>query len=304
MSSANRRKNNTNRNSKRNSNLTSKLGLGSFTKDFPEVTKMGTKVHSNFMTVTNNKYFLYVMLFLGISTVLGFLSVKNFNAVVLFVVVAFAMRYFTKNMGVIMLVAVILSNIISVKSTIEGMAGEEDKERKKTKGKGKGKGKETIAKKSTGKKVTTTHNDDENDEEENNGDKQSAAMKKLMNLGPQEKKRDGMAPIDYEMSETVEVDEDYDDDDAIDTQSTQQAAYNNLNKLIGNKGFSKMTQDTEKLMSQQENLAKAMESIGPLVQNAEKMMQGLNLDRFTGMLDKLNGMMGGGGASAVKGASS
>ena len=280
MSSANRRKNNTNRNSKRNSNLTSKLGLGSFTKDFPEVTKMGTKVHSNFMTVTNNKYFLYVMLFLGISTVLGFLSVKNFNAVVLFVVVAFAMRYFTKNMGIIMLVAVILSNIISVKSTIEGMT--DDKEIKKTKGKGKGKGKETIAKKSTGKKVTTTHNDDKNGQEENEAE--------------------GMAPIDYEMSETVEVDED--DDDAIDVQSTQQAAYNNLNKLIGNKGFSKMTQDTEKLMSQQENLAKAMESIGPLVQNAEKMMQGLNLDRFTGMLDKLNGMMGGGGASAVKGASS
>ena len=137
MSSANRRKNNTNRNSKRNSNLTSKLGLGSFTKDFPEVAKMGAKVHSNFMSVANNKYFLYVMLFLGISTVLGFLSVKNFNAVVLFVVVAFAMRYFTKNMGLIMLVAVILSNIISVKSTIEGMTAEKDGKAKKTKAKGK-----------------------------------------------------------------------------------------------------------------------------------------------------------------------
>ena len=112
-----------------------------------------------------------------------------------------------------------------------------------------------------------------------------------------------MAPIDYKMSKDVEVEEDDDDDDTIDVQSTQQAAYNNLNKLIGDGGFSKMTKDTEKLMSQQENLAKAMESIGPLVQNAEKMMQGLNLDKFTGMLDKLNGMMGTGGA-ALKGASS
>lgn len=275
MSTANRKKNNTSSNGKRNSNLTSKLGLGSFTKDFPEVAKMGTKVQSNFMSVANNKYFLYVMLFLGISTVLGFLSVKNFNAVVLFVVVAFAMRYFTKNMGVIMLVAVILSNIISVKSTIEGMKAENAD----------GDADDVVNNvNSTARKPKNKKN------------------KKAKTTEEKETETETMAPIDYEMSETVEVDED--DDDAIDVQSTQQAAYNNLNKLIGNKGFSKMTQDTEKLMSQQENLAKAMESIGPLVQNAEKMMQGLNLDRFTGMLDKLNGMMGGGGASAVKGASS
>ena len=288
MSSVNRKKNNTNRNSKRNSNLTSKLGLGSFTKDFPEVAKMGTKVQGNFMKLANNKYFLYVMLFLGISTVLGFLSVKNFNAVVLFVVVAFAMRYFTKNMGLIMLVAVILSNIISVKSTIEGLAtaGKNDKKNNKTKKKGK-KGNQN----GNQTKVTT------------NATTKLANTAANMATSTNPNNTENMAPIDYKMSETVEVDED-DDDDAIDTQSTQQAAYNNLNKLIGDKGFTKMTQDTEKLMNQQENLAKAMESIGPLVQNAEKMMQGLNLDRFTGMLDKLNGMMGGaGGATAVKGAS-
>jgi len=199
------------------------------------------------------------------------------------------MRYFTKNMGLIMLVAVILSNIISVKSTIEGMTAEKDGKAKKTKAKG--------------KKVAKTHSD--NDKKETENDVEAPTNKIVKTLAPQEKQRDTMAPIDYKMSEDVEVDEDDDDDDAIDMKSTQQAAYNNLNKLIGDGGFAKMSQDTEKLMSQQENLAKAMESIGPLVQNAEKMMQGLNLDRFTGMLDKLNGMMGGagGGAGAVKGAS-
>ena len=111
------------------------------------------------------------------------------------------------------------------------------------------------------------------------------------------KEGEGMAPIDYKMSKDVEVEDD-DDEDMIDIKSTQQAAYENLNKIIGDKGFAKMTQDTEKLMSQQENLAKAMESIGPLVQNAEKMMKGLNLDKFSGMLDKLNGMMGSSPAGA------
>ena len=291
MSSANRRRNNNN-SRKNNSNL----GLGSFSKDFPEVAKMGSRIQKNFMTMANNKYFHYGMLFLGVSTILGFLSVRNFNAVVLFLVVAFAMRYFTKNMGLIMLVAVILSNIISVKSTIEGM---------KTKAK---------AKKDAKKDAEEDSDDEDEDEDKekktkpmkktktNAAKKPSEATKKIMaevskNMDKSKKEGEGMAPIDYKMSKDVEVEED-DDEDMIDIKSTQQAAYENLNKIIGDKGFAKMTQDTEKLMSQQENLAKAMESIGPLVQNAEKMMKGLNLDKFSGMLDKRNGMMGSSPAAA------
>ena len=276
MSSLNRRKNNNRNNGKNNSNSM----LGSFTKDFPELSKMAGKVNKNFVSVSNNKYFLYVMLFLGISTVLGFMSVKNYNAVILFLVVTFAMRYFTKNIGVMMLVAVLLSNIISVKSTIEGMQSKEgykDADSEIESGSDSDLADSAkVAQRPKKKRKTKT---------------KSAAMSKILNnVNSEDKNGEGMAPIDYKMSKTSEVD---DDEDMIDLQSTQQAAYENLNKIIGDKGFSKMTQDTQKLMSQQENLAKAMESIGPLLQNAEKMMEGLNLDKFTGMLDKLNGMVGG-----------
>jgi len=301
----NRRKNNTNRNSS-NSN--------SFSKQFPEVAKMSAKVSKNFMTLANNKYFLYVMLFLGISTVLGFLSVRNFNAVILFVVVAFVMRYFTKNMGIIMLVAVILSNIISVKSTLEGMATKNGKDKKKNGKKANGEkanGEKANGGKANGGKANGEKDNGSDSDSDSNSDKKgkmtkmnddatSKLAKKLASVGindDDDDKKESMAPIDYEMGDDV----DEDDEDMIDIKSTQQAAYENLNKIIGDKGFAKMTQDTEKLMSQQQNLAKAMESIGPLVQNAEKMMQGLNLDKFSGMLDKLNGMMGTQGQ--VKGAS-
>ena len=301
----NRRKNNTNRNSS-NSN--------SFSKQFPEVAKMSAKVGKNFMTLANNKYFLYVMLFLGISTVLGFLSVRNFNAVILFVVVAFVMRYFTKNMGIIMLVAVILSNIISVKSTIEGMAsknGKKDKANGENANGKKANGEKANGGKANGGKANGEKDNGSDSDSDSNSDKKgkmtkmnddatSKLAKKLASVGindDDDDKKESMAPIDYEMGDDV----DEDDEDMIDIKSTQQAAYENLNKIIGDKGFAKMTQDTEKLMSQQQNLAKAMESIGPLVQNAEKMMQGLNLDKFSGMLDKLNGMMGTQGQ--VKGAS-
>ena len=183
-----------------------------------------------------------------------------------------------------MLVAVVLSNIISVKSTIEGMTAEKnDKKKKKIR---------KMPKKGTNVEVEGLRKEVEKEDKKAKAKMSGSDKIAKLATGEDDKdKKESMAPIDYEMSETVEVESD-DDDDMIDMQSTQQAAYNNLNKLIGDKGFAKMTQDTEKLMNQQENLAKAMESIGPLVQNAEKMMQGLNLDRFTGMLDKLNGMMG------------
>ena len=306
MSNVNRRKNNNRKNNGQKNNSNSVLN--SFSKDFPDVSKMAEKVHKNFMVVANNKYFLYVMLFLGISTVLGFMSVKNYNAVIMFIVVAVAMRYFTKNIGLMMLVAVILSNIISVKSTIEGMAMDSNKGKKNNK-----KRKQT-SKKVDNKKAGDESDDSSSDEEDDDtvGKKQkkkakakakakSKASSAMKNLGLVKSNKEKMAPIDYNMSPDAEVD-DEDDEDMIDLQSTQQAAYDNLNKIIGDNGFSKMTQDTEKLMSQQENLAKAMESIGPLLQNAEKMMSGLNLDKFTGMLDKLNGMVGAGN-NVVKGAS-
>jgi hypothetical protein len=305
MSNVNRRKNNSRKNNGRKND--SNGVLNSFSKDFPDVSKMAEKVHKNFMVVANNKYFLYVMLFLGISTVLGFMSVKNYNAVIMFIVVAAAMRYFTKNVGLMMLVAVLISNIISVKSTIEGMKGQK-KSKKKAVGKKEVAGKKAAAGKKAvaGKNAPAVEDDASSDEEDdevvskkpqNKPNTSSAAMKKLVGG----KDKSGMAPIDYNMSPDADVDED--DEDMIDLQSTQQAAYDNLNNIIGDNGFSKMTQDTEKLMNQQENLAKAMESIGPLLQNAEKMMSGLNLDKFTGMLDKLNGMVGAGN-NAVKGASS
>ena len=258
MSNVNRRKNNSRKNNGRKNN--SNGVLNSFSKDFPDASKMAEKVYKNFMVVANNKSFLYVMLFLGISTVLGFMSVKNYNAVIMFIVVAAAMRYFTKNVGLMMLVAVLLSNIISVKSTIEGMTHRPKKSKKKAAGKKAGAGKKAVA----GKKVPVVEDDASSDEEDDEvvskkpqkkSSASSAAMKKLVGG----KDKSGMAPIDYNMNPDAEVDED--DEDMIDLQSTQQAAYDNLNKIIGDNGFSKMTQDTEKLMNQQENLAKAMNQL-------------------------------------------
>lgn len=266
-------------------NTVKKMNVGRVAKNaVSSVSKVTKGLGGKVAKMTKSKYFLYTMLFLAISTVLGFLSMQNYRAVVLFVVVAFAMHHFTKNMGVVLLTAIIVSNIISVKSTIEGMnhnrkSDEDAEEKPKSNGKKKSKGKK--------EKKTNAGHDAEDDAEDDAGDDAEDDTEKTG--------EEGMAPIDYKMGDDV-------DDDVINRKSTQQAAYSNLNKIIGGAGFEKMTKDTEELIKQQNNLAKAMNSMTPLIQNAEKMMSGLNLDKFSGMIDKLSGGVTGAGKKPIKGA--
>lgn len=265
-------------------NTVKKLNVGRVAKNAVSSVSTATKgLGAKVAKMTKSKYFLYIMLFLAISTVLGFLSMQNYRAVVLFVVVAFAMHHFTKNMGVVLLTAIIVSNVISVKSTIEGMthSGKSDEDAEKAKSYGKNMSKGNKNKKSNGGDDVE---DDADAGVDNNADK-----------GVDNNGTEHMAPIDYKMGDDV-------DDDVINRKSTQQAAYSNLNKIIGGAGFEKMTKDTEELIKQQNNLAKAMNSMTPLIQNAEKMMSGLNLDKFSGMIDKLSGGVTGAGKKPIKGA--
>ena len=268
-------------------NTVKKMNVGRVAKNAVSSVSKATKgLGGKVAKMTKSKYFLYTMLFLAISTVLGFLSMQNYRAVVLFVVVAFAMHHFTKNMGVVLLTAIIVSNIISVKSTIEGMSGD-DAEKAKSYGKNMSKGNKNKKSNGGDDAEDDTENDAKDDAEDDAGDDAEDDTEKTG--------EEGMAPIDYKMGDDV-------DDDVINRKSTQQAAYSNLNKIIGGAGFEKMTKDTEELIKQQNNLAKAMNSMTPLIQNAEKMMSGLNLDKFSGMIDKLSGGVTGAGKKPIKGA--
>ena len=54
-----------------------------------------------------NKYFLYFIVFLAASNVLGYLVTNKVNAVIFFALVAFLTSNFSKNMTVILLVAIV-----------------------------------------------------------------------------------------------------------------------------------------------------------------------------------------------------
>ena len=74
-----------------------------------------------------DKRVLYIVLFLAVTNLVGFLMARNFNAVVIFLLVGFITTYFSRNMIVVMLVAMVVTNILSgVKIIKEGMENKEE----------------------------------------------------------------------------------------------------------------------------------------------------------------------------------
>lgn len=86
-----------------------------------------------------NKYVLYIVLFLAITNVLGYLSVSDFKSLTIFIVVGLLTQYFSKNMIVILLTTMLATSLIMIlerKSKItEGMKSKKKKTESMTGGK-------------------------------------------------------------------------------------------------------------------------------------------------------------------------
>ncbi len=87
-----------------------------------------------------NKYVLYVVTFLAVTNILGYLAVQNTTSVIFFVLLAFLTQYFSKNMTVILLTAMVGTSMLFVAHNYgtvrEGMTAkekaEQDQKRQKT----------------------------------------------------------------------------------------------------------------------------------------------------------------------------
>jgi hypothetical protein len=69
----------------------------------------------------------------------------------------------------------------------------------------------------------------------------------------------------------------------IDYASTVEDAYDDLNKILGPGGISRLTTDTSKLMDQQLQLADAMKNMGPLIESAKSLMKGFDFNNLDGI---------------------
>jgi hypothetical protein len=218
------------------------------------------KFPSEVSKLLTNKYVLYAVVFIAVANVLGYLVTNKLNAVVFFGLVAFLASNFSKNMVVILLVALFATNLLMsnkfTREGLEGMSGSEGEDKKKEGMESKEKdGKKEDKKEGMEEPVKPK---EEEPKKEKFGNKHAS---KLSNAAPVNS--DGGSRIDYN--------------------STIEGAYDNLDKILGGEGISKLTGDTQKLMEQQQKLFDSMQHMAPMIESAKGMLAGFNKDDMKGL---------------------
>ena len=264
-----------------------------------------------------NKYFLYFIAFLAGSNVIGYLASNKLNAVIFFVLVCILAYNFSKNMAVVLIIAMIATNLLMVnKSMREGFTeGEENMDTTAT---------DTTATDTT---ATDTTTDDSASATATPAPIKQAAQKLKAKLPAEQQEKINTAVTNAKANAqakkatatgtTTTTEEDEVEGFAasgsgyngtkrgaiggpakasrIDYSTTLEQAYDNLEKMLGSDGLNNLSADTNKLMSQQQKLFSTVDKMLPMIDKAQGMLQGLDMDKINslvGMTEKFGGMGG------------
>ena len=219
---------------------------------------------SKFLT---NKLVLNIVSLIALFNVIGYMVMGHFNNVVLFILLAVLVRYFSKNMIIVLGIPLIFVNLLSLKGfRYEGMennSNNKDVDDKK------------VEAKETKKDV-----------------KQNEMIRKI---NYQKKSSQGLAmtPLDdtsADTQETFEAGRRKNRGSQIDYAATVEDAYDQLNSILGSDGIKRLTSDTQNLMKQQAQLAESMKGMAPLIEGimpmakqAQDMMKTMGGDGNSGL---------------------
>ena len=227
---------------------------------------MNMKMKMNVRSLLRDKNVLYIVSFLAFTNLFGYLLLQNFDAVVFFLIVGFLTSYFSKNMIVVLLVAMISTNfIVGTKElgvVTEGMSGN------------------TGGKKTEDKKVKKTKKDKDAKDEENEDSVVTitdTTKESLTRLSPASVAGDQEAAPGK--------------DSKLDYAATLEAAYDNLDKMLGSDAIRSMSQDTQRLAKKQQALMQNIEKLEPMMQKAGSLLEGLDMGKVGGMISGLQDKM-------------
>jgi hypothetical protein len=234
------------------------------------------KFNSNISKILTNKWVLNIISILAFLNVIGFMVMGNFNNVIFFIIIAILVRYFSKNMIIVLGIPLIIVNIFSLNNISSGLEGLENNSNNSN---------------NSNKNLTETI-DKLNDEKRRSEPAVpvvgSDSIQNTNNI-VESKEVDAS---NVQSDEHFEVGRPKNGASKIDYASTIESAYDELNKVLGSDGIKSLTDDTQRLMKQQMELAKSMEGLAPIV---EKMMP------MASKMQEMMKSMDGGGMSNIMG---
>ena len=245
------------------------------------------KVPKAVLNMLENKYVLYFVLFLAVSNLLGFLVMGNITSIIFFSLVAYLTSFFSKNKIVILSIPLVLTSVLMVGARVkEGLENAIDSAKKPVADAVTDAATAVAKATDTAKKVAKNATDTAK-----NVVNVTAAATPITDTEPASEpvpasasKSDGMTTMYGKKN------------NRIDYASTIEDAYDDLNKIIGGDGIKRLTDDTQRLMGQQMQLADAMKSMSPLLEQAKTMLQGFDLKNLDGLAQMAKQFTAPGGA--------
>lgn len=212
------------------------------------------KLNSAMSKFLTNKWVLNIVAFLALFNVIGYTVMGNLNAVLYFIIFAVLVRYFSKNMTIVLGVPLLIVNILALKQNmIEGMENND-------------------------KPMNNNGNENQNpvtkpaDKLDDKPDSVSSQGLVMSSISSSEPKNNNAAQSTGTEQQGFEPGRRKNRGYDIDYATTIEDAYDELNNILGSDGIHRLTSDTQNLMKQQMQLAEAMKGMGSLVESIQPMV--------------------------------
>lgn len=226
----------------------------------------------------NDKNVLYIIFVVAILNLLGYLITNNLEAVVFFLIVGFLSTYFSKNMIIVLIIAIITTSIFAttrspkvIYTTKEGMETMKNEKEKQEKQKN-----ISSDEKHNSSSSTSSNSEIRNEISSHRND----------NSETQTEGMDGIQGEPQNQSKTKGK------GNRIDYANTLEKAYENLQSKIGEGGVEGLTQQTASLVNQQKELMDNINKMTPFIKTAEGFLNNLDLsglDKMGNLLSKFTG---------------
>ena len=245
-----------------------------------------------------NKYFLYFIIFLSATNVLGYLVNYKFNSAIIFILIGLIMRQFSKNLVIVLLVSLVITNMLAAMGGLrEGLEGNM---------------KEAIAEKQDSKETTAANNTDKvaNNDDTSNTDPEveeaiSAIKNKVKEAQDSKKNKDTGVIYDHSTKDIDSNGEPVGNESFssagktksgskskgpyIDHAATVEQSYQHLEDILGTDGIKNLTKDTQNLIEKQKKMYENIENMMPMVEQAQSFLKNFDINQINKLMNVAGG---------------
>lgn len=285
-------------------------------------------------SMLQDKNVLYIVAFLAVINFFGYVVLRDSYALLIFLSIGFISTYFSKNMTIVLIVTLILTNFITVvsRNLVSGKEGFDtainpdaiaDESATQVDGVAAAKPAASAAKPAASAAkpaaaaaakpaaaaavkpaaaaaapsgVMGAGTSGKASKQKVTTSASSTSTQKPLTNGPVE-------PMTELNPASINDDDDLPINNRVDYAKTLETAYDNLENLVGQDGVRGLTSQTNTLMDQQQKLMENMKSMEPLLKTAQSFLDKFESSSMGKMFDKIPGMsamFGGGGGAAPK----